>query len=77
LKFHNQGDRQGIYFEDGSHTGFDVRLSQLIYGKDLEILQIAVFKKDEEKVMEYIWSDADARRLGINIKGLFQIGLTH
>jgi hypothetical protein len=76
LKLHNQGDRQGIYFEDGSHTGFDVRLGQLIYGKDLEVLQIAVFKKGEEKVMEYIWSDADAKRLGINIKGHFQIGLT-
>jgi hypothetical protein len=76
LNFHNQGDRKSILFDDGSPTGYDVRLAQLVYGKDLEILQIAIFKTGEEKVLEYIWSDAASERIGINIKGAFQIGLT-
>ncbi len=76
LRFHNQGDRQSILFPDGQPTGYDVRLAQLIYGKDLEILQVAVFRTGQEKVMEYIWSDPNSKRMGINIKGVFQIGLT-
>jgi len=76
LKFHNQGDRQAIVFADGTPTGYDVRLGQLIYGKDLEILQLAILKTGEEKIMEYVWADVDSKRIGINIKGAFQMGLT-
>lgn len=76
LRFHNQGDRQKILFDDGSETGFDVRIAQFIYGKDLEILQMAIFRTGEEKVLQYIWADPDSKRIGINIKGTFQVGLT-
>lgn len=76
LRFHNQGDKQKILFDDGSDTGFEVRLAQLIYGKDLEILQLAVFRTGEEKVLQYVWADPDSQRIGINIKGIFQVGLT-
>ena len=76
LKFHNQGDRQKILFADGSETGYDCRLGQLIYGKNLEILQIAIFKSGDELPVNYIWADADTQRIGINMKGYFQIGLT-
>jgi hypothetical protein len=76
LTFHNQGDRQKIVYNDGTDTGFEARLGQLIYGKDLEILQIAVFKNNEKVPLNYIWADADSKRIGINMKGLFQIGLT-
>lgn len=76
LRFHNQGDRQKILFDDGSDTGFDVRLAQLIYGEDLEILQLVVFKSGEEKVLQYLWADPNSHHIGINIKGIFQVGLT-
>ena len=76
LQFHNQGDRQKIKFSDGSETGYEARLGQLIYGKNLEILQIAVFKSGEEVPINYIWADMDSHRIGINMKGFFQIGLT-
>jgi hypothetical protein len=76
LSLHNQGDRQAIKFADGSPTGYDVRLGQLIYGKDLEVLQIAVFKSGEETPINYIWTDATAERIGINMKGFFQVGMT-
>lgn len=76
ITLHNQGDRQTILFADGSPTGYDARLGQLIYGKDLEILQIAVFKTGEETPINYIWTDANANRIGINMKGFFQIGMT-
>ncbi len=76
LKFHNQGDRQKIVFNDGTPTGYDIRVGQLIYGKNLEILQLAIFKTGENNVMEYLWTDVDSKRIGINIKGVFQIGLT-
>lgn len=76
LQFHNQGDRQKIKYIDGTDTGYEARLGQLIYGKDLEILQIAVFKNGEIVPINYIWADAESKRIGINMKGLFQIGLT-
>jgi hypothetical protein len=76
LKMHNQGDRQKIFFADGSPTDFELRLAKLIYGKGLEVLQLGLYKVGAEKPTEYLWTDPESKRIGLNVMGVFQTGLT-
>jgi hypothetical protein len=72
---HDQGWRARLKLADGTPTKYTVELSQVIYGKNTDVLKLAVYEEGNTKAIAYTWANPDAKRIGINIREM-QIGLT-
>lgn len=71
LEIHDQGGMVELAIDGVDYT---VELTQLIYGKKLEIMKLAVYDMPLNKVginstsISYTWVNPDAKRIGINLR---------
>jgi hypothetical protein len=75
LIWHDQGKRQRLFLEDGKPTKYEVELAAVIYGKDLEVLKLAIYEVGVSKAIMYTWATPGAKNIGINLRWM-QVGLT-
>ena len=60
---------------DGVDTGYEIELAEVVYGKKVPVLKLAVYHQDTERALAYTWSAPGSQRIGINLRWL-QAGLT-
>ncbi len=75
LLWHDQGKRQRLYTEEGKATKYEVELANVVYGKDLEILKLAIYEVGVSKAIMYTWASPLSKNIGINLRWI-QAGLT-
>lgn len=75
LVWHDQGKRQRLYLEDDKPTKYEVELAAVVYGKDLEVLKIALYEVGVSKAIMYSWASPGSKNIGINLRWI-QTGLT-
>jgi hypothetical protein len=75
LIWHDQGKRQRLYLEDGKPSKYEVELAAVVYGKDLEVLKLALYEVGVSKAIMYTWASTGSKNIGINLRWL-QVGLT-
>lgn len=75
LRWHDQGQRQRMYTEDGKATKYEVELANVVYGKDLEVLKLAIYEVGVSKAVMYTWASPGGNNIGINLRWM-QAGLT-
>jgi hypothetical protein len=75
LIWHDQGKRQRLFLEDGKPTKYEVELAAVVYGKDLEVLKLAIYEVGVSKAIMYTWATPGAKNIGINLRWM-QVGLT-
>lgn len=75
LVWHDQGKRIRLITEDGKATKYEVELAAVVYGKDLEVLKIALYEVGVSKAITYSWGSPGTNNIGINLRWL-QAGLT-
>jgi hypothetical protein len=75
MVWHDQGKRVRMYTEDGLPTKYEVELANVVYGKDLEVLKIAVYELGVSKALTYSWASPGSKNIGINLRW-FQVGLS-
>jgi hypothetical protein len=73
--WHDQGKRVRLITEDGKPTKYEVELAAVVYGKDLEVLKIALYEVGVSKAITYAWASPGSKNIGINLRW-FQAGLT-
>jgi hypothetical protein len=72
-RIHDQGGKFTIEFED---KGFDITLSQLVYGSEgKKIMKLGFHKKDVSPTFSYTWANPEASNIGLNL-GHLQAGCT-
>ena len=75
FRIHSEGQTVPLRFEDGRPTGYAVQLAQLTYRRTSQpILKFGLLNQDGDTIT-YTWSDAGARRIGMNLRW-FQAGLS-
>jgi hypothetical protein len=75
LVWHDQGKRQRLYLEDGKPSKYEIELAAVMYGKDLEVLKIAVYEVGISKAIAYAWAKPGVKNIGLNLRWM-QAGLT-
>jgi CpeT/CpcT family (DUF1001) len=75
LIWHDQGKRQRLYVEDGKASKYEIELAAVVYGKDLEVLKIAIYEIGVSKAIAYGWATPGAKNIGLNLRWM-QVGLT-
>ncbi len=75
LRLHNQGEKVRFVTEKGEPTKYWLELSEVVYGKDLNVLKLAIYEDGKPEAIAYTWGNTDAKRLGINMRSL-QAGVT-
>jgi CpeT/CpcT family (DUF1001) len=73
--WHDQGKRVRLFTEEGKATKYEVELALVVYGKDLEVLKIALYETGTSKAIMYAWASPGSNNIGINLRW-FQCGLT-
>lgn len=72
---HDQGQKVRIYSNEGKPLKYSFELSNVVYGKDVEVLKLAIYEDGKDKALIYTWAEPGAKRVGVNLRWL-QIGLT-
>lgn len=75
LQWHDQGSRVRLITEDGKPTKYEVELAAVLYGKNLEVLKIAIYEIGISKAVAYAWATPGSKNIGINMRWI-QAGLT-
>jgi CpeT/CpcT family (DUF1001) len=75
LVWHDQGKRVRLFTEDGKPTKYELELAAVVYGKDLEVLKIALYEVGVSKAITYSWGSPGSNNIGMNLRW-FQAGLT-
>jgi hypothetical protein len=75
LLMHDQGGRVRLLTNEGKPMKYTVELSKVIYGKDQEVLKMALYEDGKDRAIDYSWASSDARMIGINMRW-FSAGLT-
>jgi hypothetical protein len=75
LLWHDQGKRNRLYLENGTATKYEVELAAVVYGKDLEVLKLAVYEVGNSKAVAYTWATPGSKNIGVNMRWI-QSGLT-
>ena len=81
LQLHDQGGLVNLPLADGSPSDYSVELTQLVYGRSIGIMKLAVYRQAagtvdyNSRAISYAWADPSARRLGLNLRS-FQSGWT-
>ena len=52
-----------------------MELAAVVYGKDLEVLKLAIYEVGVNKAIMYAWGSPGSKNIGINLRW-FQVGLT-
>ncbi len=71
LKIHDQG---GMAEVNANGVDYTVELTQLVYGKIIKIMKIAIYEMPLDSVqinsrsISYAWATPEAKRLGINLR---------
>jgi hypothetical protein len=73
--WHDQGKRVRLLTEDGKATKYEVELACVVYGKDLEVLKLAIYEVGVSKAVMYSWASPGSKNIGVNLRWL-QSGLT-
>lgn len=74
LRTHDQGGIVQLRMEDGSPTDYSAEITQLVYGKTISIMKLAIYKEDfagidyNSRSISYTWTNPKAKRLGINLR---------
>lgn len=75
LRLHTEGGRTPLRYRDGAASGYSLELARLTYRESgTEVLRLAVIEDASGKTLSYVWTDPDARRIGLNL-GWLQVGL--
>lgn len=73
LKLHDQGDKVQLIL-DKEPIDYTVELTQLVFGKRIPIMKLAVYEMPADSVswnsyaVSYTWSSPEAKRIGINLR---------
>jgi len=74
LRIHDQGGIVQLKLEDGTPVEYTVELTQLVFGKKIDLMKLAIYEMPIEEVSwnsrasSYTWTSSDAKRLGINLR---------
>jgi len=74
LRTHDQGGIIQLKMEDGSPTDYSAEITQLVYGKTISIMKLAIYKEDfagidyNSRSISYTWTNPEAKRIGINLR---------
>lgn len=75
LTIHDQGGRVRVLTTDGKPTKYTIELACVVYGKNLEVLKIALYEDKNSKAVMYAWASPGSNNIGINLRWL-QAGFT-
>jgi hypothetical protein len=76
LRLHDQGDKVQLIMPSGQKGEYSVELTQLVYGKQIPIMKLAVYKLPAEQLeynsfsAAYAWTTPESKRIGINLRYL-------
>lgn len=70
IKLHDQGKKVRLVDMDGTTTNYSVELSEVIYSGGLEVLKLAIYEYGKDKAVAYVWTNPDAKRIGINMRSI-------
>lgn len=75
LRFHDQGSRIRFFTEDNQATRYEIELATVIYGKNLNVLKLAIYEDGKSKAVAYTWASPGSENIGINLRWI-SAGLT-
>ena len=75
LLLHDQGGRVRLKTTDGKPMKYTIELSKVLYGKNQEVLKLALYEDGKDRAVDYVWSAPDSKLIGINMRW-FSAGLT-
>ncbi|MEO6076061.1 MAG: hypothetical protein ABIP56_04575 [Dokdonella sp.] len=74
LRIDSEGGRTNVNFRDGQASGYSLLLETVVVQDgELPLLKLSIVD-GAGQVIAYVWSDPDAKRIGINL-GWIQVGL--
>ena len=74
LKIHDQGGMQQLFLADGTPIDYTIELTQLVYGKRISIMKLAIYDMPKDSVdynsrsISYTWTNPEAKRIGVNLR---------
>ncbi|MFN4144427.1 MAG: hypothetical protein ACK4GN_01295 [Runella sp.] len=74
LRLHDQGGSIQLKMPDGTLGNYTVELTQLIFGRKLPIMKLAIYELPQNALdynsyaIAYTWTNPEAERLGINLR---------
>lgn len=74
LTMHDQGSLIALIGPDGKEVGYSVELTQLVYGKEIAVMKLAIYEEPNEDInynsraISYTWTNPEAKRIGINLR---------
>lgn len=74
LRIHDQGGIVQLVLGDGIKNDYSVELTQLVYGRQLSIMKLAIYQEPFEDIhynsrsISYTWTTPIAKRIGINLR---------
>jgi hypothetical protein len=63
----DQGGKQ-VVLDKGQKTKYTIELSNVIYGKELVVLKLALYEDGKEKSIAYTWASPLSKNIGINMR---------
>jgi CpeT/CpcT family (DUF1001) len=67
---HNHGGKVRMLDNEGKPSKYSVELSNVIYGKSLVVMKLAIYEDGKEKSIAYTWANSDSKRIGMNLRWL-------
>ncbi len=73
-QIHDQGGLLQLQLSDGTKVDYTVELTQLVYGKRISLMKLAIYDMPPEEVdwnsksISYTWTSPEAKRIGINLR---------
>ncbi|MFN4147504.1 MAG: chromophore lyase CpcT/CpeT [Runella sp.] len=75
IVLHDQGGRVRLKDSTGRQMKYTIELSKVVFGKDMEVLKLALYEDGNDRAIDYTWTSPDARMIGMNLRW-FQSGFT-
>jgi len=70
ISLHDQGQKVTLVDKDGTVTKYSIELSEVIYRTGIEVLKLAIYEEGKKKSLAYVWTNAEAKRIGINMRSM-------
>lgn len=68
IRLHDQGHKIQLIDKSGEATKYFVELSEVIYRSGIDVLKLAVYEEGKKKSLCYVWTNVEAKRIGINMR---------
>ncbi len=68
IRLHDQGHKIRLMDKDGAATPYFVELSEVKHRSGIEVLKLAVYEEGNKKSLCYVWTNVEAKRIGINMR---------